>query len=97
MKEEFDSLESAFEWVAVYFQRKLTRWFEFHREGWEYAFDRSKIFVESIESLRPTIEIEAESEAAVKRLFERLGIEEVLSDPVPELMRKLKGYEKALF
>lgn len=89
LKEEFDRIEEAFDFIKLHFKDKLKDDFRYSREGWEYNLGRNKIFIEDVEKLGATVEIEAENERELDDLFKKLEITEKFSDSMPEVMRKV--------
>jgi adenylate cyclase class IV len=59
---------------------------EYSRKGWEYFHGRCNIFVEDIENLGPSLEIEAWSPEEVEGYFKVLEIEERYSKSVADLV-----------
>lgn len=62
LKKEFDAGEEAVDFIKEYYKGELKESFKYFRDGWEYHFGKNRIFVEDIEKLGPTIEVEAENE-----------------------------------
>jgi len=86
LKEEFDNLNDAENKIKDY---KL--YFKFHRTGSQYRFKDSNLFIEDLEYLGRSIEIESEDEKTINDLFNKFQIIEKFSDCVPKLVeRKLK-------
>ncbi len=88
LKKEFNTVEEAVNFIKEYYKNKLKESFRYSREGWEYHFGKNRIFVEDIEKLGSTIEVEAENENELSCIFKKLEITERVSDSVPEMMRK---------
>ena len=89
LKERFDTMEEAIDFIKYYYGDDIKEGYEYSREGWEYHLNKSKIFIEDIEKLGPTIEIEAESKRDLENLLKFFGTTECFSEPTPEIMRKL--------
>ena len=61
LREEFANIKEARDFMKVHYGSELKESYKYSREGWEYHLDRSKVFIETIEKIGPTIEVEAES------------------------------------
>lgn len=86
LKEEFDTLNDAEKKLKDY-----ELYFRFHRTGSQYEFKDSKIFVENLEYLGPSIEIISNDKKTLDNLFNKLQITERFSHCVPKLIEnKLK-------
>ncbi len=86
LREEFDNLNDAKKRLNDY-----DLYFKFHRTGSQYEFKDSKIFVENLEYLGPSIEIISNNKKTLDNLFNKLQITERFSDCVPKLIEnKLK-------
>jgi len=81
LKEEFDNLKDAKNKIKDY---KL--YFKFHRTGSQYRFKDSNLFIEDLEYLGRSIEIESEDEKTINDLFNKFQIIEKFSDCVPKLI-----------
>ncbi len=88
-KNKFDIIEEVFDFMRDCYGDILEEDYKYSRAGWEYNLGKDDIFVELIEELGPTIEIEAENKDEVENLFKSFEVIEYLSEPVPEIMRKL--------
>jgi adenylate cyclase class IV len=84
LKKGFKSLKEAYNYIDK--NLKYKKLFEYKRKGWEYELGSNKIFLENIEQLGPTVEIESEYEDEIKKLFEVLDVKEEYGDSVPEIM-----------
>lgn len=89
LKKEFNTAEEAIDFIKEHYKGKLKESFKYFREGWEYHFGKNRIFVEDIEKLGPTIEVEAENENELSDIFKSLEIMEKVSDSVPEMIGKI--------
>ena len=88
LKEEFDTEEDAFAFI----KNKLPEFqkgFDYKRDGWQYQLNNNRIFIEDIKGWKSSIEIEAESEEELKKLFDKIGILELVKYSIPEIMRRL--------
>ncbi len=85
---EFDTQEEAEGFLKKRFGNKFVPGFEYSRKGWEYLIGNAKLYIENIEKLGPSIEIETEDIKDLD-LFDRFGIIELLKDSVPEHIRKI--------
>ena len=88
-KKEFDDEKNSIDYVKKNFP-KYKKIIAYSREGWQYQLDKNRIFVEQIEGYKPSMEIESEDESELKRVLDEVNILEILKEPVPEIMRKLK-------
>lgn len=89
LKKEFDKVEDAFDFIKENYKGALKEGFRYFREGWQYHFGNNRIFVEDIEKLGPSIEVEAENESELDDIFKKLLIVKRVSGSVPELMRRV--------
>ncbi len=89
LKKEFDDEKSSIEYIKKNFPgfKKIV---EYSREGWQYQLGKNRIFIENIKEYKPSIEIESENEKELKRILNEVNVLEVLKEPLPEVMRKLK-------
>lgn len=81
LEEEFDNLKDAKNKIKNY-----EFYFKFYRAGSQYEFKDSKIFVEDIEYLRPSIEIISNDKKTIDNIFNKFQITERFSDCVPKLV-----------
>lgn len=82
-RKQYDSLEDAF--------AELGRpSFSFSRTGTEFQLGTARIFIELVEG-QSMIEIEAENEVQANALAQKLGAFNILSDSLPEHIRKHKS------
>ncbi len=88
LKKEFDTEEEAFAFITKEIP-EFKRGFEYERIGWEYVLDENRIFIEDIKKWKPSIEIEANSDAELQELFDKIGILETVNSSVPEIMRQI--------
>lgn len=91
LKETFDSMEEATNFIIDHYGVWIEEDYMYSRKGWEYHLDKSNIFIEDIEKLGSTIEIESENKKELENLFKHLETIECFSEPVSEVMRKLLG------
>ena len=91
LKEKFDTMEEALNFMKDHYGSDLKDGYEYSREGWEYHLDMSRIFIENIEKLGPTIEIEAENKRDLENLLKSFKTIECFSESTSEIMRKLLG------
>ena len=77
--------------MADHYGNWLEEDYEYSREGWEYSLGKNGIFIEYIEKLGPTIEIEADNKSDLEDLFKLFEVRERFSESTPEIMRKLLG------
>lgn len=66
--------------------------YEYSRDGWEYSLNENGIYIENIEKLGPTIEIESDNKNDLENLFKFFDISELFSKSTPEIMRKLQKH-----
>jgi len=76
-KEFFETYEEAFATVGNEWQKKV----EFSREGWGYELGGVKIYIEDLEKLGPSVEIEFEEQSGLLKEFD---VTEVLGCSLPE-------------
>lgn len=91
LKKEFDTMEEATNFIVDHYGVWIEQDYTYPREGWEYHLDKSRIFIENIEKLGPTIEIESENKTDLESLFKLFETTECFSEPVSEVIRKLIG------
>jgi adenylate cyclase class IV len=91
LKGEFDTMGEVLDFIADHYGDSLKEHYEYSREGWEYNVGKSDIFIENIEKLGPTIEIEADNKSDLENLFKLFEVEKRFSESTPEIMRKLLG------
>lgn len=89
VRQDFDTMEEARDFIEVHYSGSLKEDFKYCREGWEYWVGNSRVFVEGIEGFGPSVEIESDSKEDLEGLFEKLEIEERFTDSVPDVMRKI--------
>jgi len=95
LREEFDTVRQAEEFLRKKYKSKYKRGFEYSRKGWEYSLGSVRLYVEDIDKLGPTMEIEADDIKGLD-LFDEFKILKWLADSVPETMRKKLDFEKGL-
>ena len=88
LKEEFDTEEEAFAFIKDKFP-EFQEGFDYKRNGWQYQLNDNRIFIEDIKDWKPSIEIEAENEEELKRLFDKIEILELVKSSIPEIMRRV--------
>jgi len=88
LKKEFDTESEALDFIKKELSAEFEYGFEYSREGWEYKLESRRIFIEDIENLKPSIEIEADSEENLQRLFDKIGVVEKLRKSIPEMVRE---------
>lgn len=91
LKLTFDTMEEALEFMVDHYGDSLKEDYKYSREGREYHLEKGDIFIECIEKLGPTIEIEADNKNDLEYLFKLFDVSERFSESVPEIMRKLLG------
>ena len=89
LKERFGTMEEALGFMIDHYGNRLKEGYRYSREGWEYHLDRSRIFIENIEKLGPTIEIEAENKRDLENLLKSFETIECFKESTSEIMRKL--------
>lgn len=88
IKEEFDTIEDSIDFIISHYG-DFHEEFEYSRDGWEYSLDESSIFIEKIEKLGPSIEIESDNKEDIENLLKSFDVTECFSEPTSEIMRKL--------
>jgi adenylate cyclase class IV len=91
LKSEFDTMEKALNFMIDHYGNGLKEDYKYSREGWEYSVGENGIFIEYIEKLGPTIEIESDSKNDLENLFKLFEVTECFYESTPEIMRKLLG------
>lgn len=89
LKERFDTIREALDFMVDHYGESLKNDYQYSREGWEYSLDKNSIFIENIEKLGPTIEIEAENKDDLENLLKQFEVDQLFSESVSEIMRKL--------
>lgn len=92
LKSKFDTMEEALDFMIDYYGDGLKEDYEYSRDGWEYHLNKNRIFIENIEKLGPTIEIEAENKSDLENLFKLFEVSERFSESTSEIMRKLQKH-----
>jgi hypothetical protein len=69
---------------------KFENFIEFSRVGYEYKFDDMKIFIEEIDDLGISVEIEGDDENKIDGLLDKMDVVEVFDKTVPEMIKELK-------
>ncbi len=91
LKKRFDTMEEVLDFMIDHYGNELKKDYEYSREGWEYHLDKSNIFIENIEKLGPTIEIEAENKIDLENLLKFFETTECFTQSTSEIMMKLLG------
>lgn len=89
LKKEFDN-EKETSIFLDYNYKNIKEFVNFYREGEEFELNNNKIYLENIEHLGFSIEIESKDEENLNEIVKYLEIEEKLTDSIPETIRKLK-------
>lgn len=89
LRQEFETLGDALNYIEDKFKGSLQKKFEYFREGWEYELGKNRIFIEDIKDFKPTVEIQSENKKELTDLFKQLEVKEILTDSVPEIIRKI--------
>jgi adenylate cyclase class IV len=79
VSKEFDEVRDALAEISPEYRRR----FEFVRNGWEYNLKGARVFIEDIEKIGPTIEVESENIEMID-LLEAIGYREILKHSVPK-------------
>jgi len=87
IKEAFDSEKEAVNFVKKHIS-EFQYGFEYVREGWEYSLGDCRIFIEDIEGYQPSMEVEANDEKIIRDLFRKIGVNTMMKESVPEIMRR---------
>lgn len=90
LRQEFDTEQEALDYIKQELGTEFEYGFEYSREGWQYTLEGHLIFVENVEGLKPSIEIEADTDEQLQNFFDRIGAVERFHDSVPELVRRIK-------
>lgn len=89
LKNRFDTMAEVLDFMIDHYGNDLKDHYQYSREGWEYHLEKGDIFIENIEGLGPTIEIEADNTDDLENLFKLFDVTERFSESTPEIMRKL--------
>lgn len=89
LKKGFNTAKEAFSFIKIHFKNELKKGFEYFREGWEYRLGKKRIFVEDIKDFKPTVEIEAENEKELSKVFKKLDAVARVTDSIPRIMSKI--------
>jgi adenylate cyclase class IV len=92
LKDRFDTMEEVLNFMIDHYGDVLKEDYKYSREGWEYNLEKGDIFIECIEKLGPTIEVEADNKSDLENLFKCFEVNERFSESTPEIMRKLQKY-----
>lgn len=84
LKKQFDSMSQAEDFLINY---EIA--FSYNRRGIEYNLGNSRIFLEEIEGLPPSIEVLSPSRESIDQLFDSLHPTKILSDSVPKLIEDI--------
>ncbi len=90
LKEKFDTMKEATDFITHHYGESIKEDFSYSRDGWEYHLNNCRIFIENIENIGPTIEIESDNKEDLEKLIKQFNVTECFSEPVSETMRKLK-------
>lgn len=90
LRKEFDTEQDTLTYIQQELGSEFEYGFEYSREGWQYDLTKSRVFIENIEGLKPSVEIETDNEEQLQTIFDKLRPIERLGDSVPELVRKTK-------
>lgn len=88
LKRKFDTIKDAINFMIDHYG-DFKEDYEYSRDGWEYSLNKNSIFIENIEKLGPTIEIESDNKNDLENLFKLFDISELFSESTSEIMRKL--------
>ena len=89
LKRKFDTIKETTNFMIDHYG-DFKEDYEYSRDGWEYSLNKNSIFIEKIEKLGPTIEIEVENKDDLESLLKFFNISELFSESTPEIMRKLQ-------
>lgn len=92
LKDKFDTMEEVLDFMIDHYGDVLKEDYKYSREGWEYNLEKGDIFIECIEKLGPTMEIEADNKSDLENLFKLFDVSERFSESTPEIMRKLQKH-----
>ncbi len=91
IKREFDTMEETLDFMINHYGYVLVNDYEYSRIGWEYSYNGNSIFIENIDMLGPTLEIESDNKNDIENLFKFFNVSELFTESVAEIMRKLLG------
>jgi len=89
LNKEFDTLEEAESFLKEEFGNTWRKEIDYFREGLQYQLDKTRLFLEKVKGLPPSIEIEAEDKDTLDFILSKFDIIEKLKDSLPEVMRKI--------
>lgn len=87
-EKKFDTEEEAFNFFADEFEGEFVYGFAFSREGWFYRLFDHRIFVEDIEGLPPSVEIEVREDESVDQLYAQLNVLREFNPVIPEAIKE---------
>ena len=88
LKKEFEDLETATRFLHTYY-RSPEKQVEYSRKGWEYHLNTTKIYIENVELLGPTAELEDHHHEHLEHLLQQLGNPERVTGSLPNLIKKI--------
>lgn len=91
IKRELDTMEETLDFMINHYGYVLVNDYEYSRIGWEYSHNENSIFIENIDMLGPTLEIESDNKNDIENLFKFFDVSELFTESVAEIMRKLLG------
>jgi len=89
VKEEFDTIHEAAEFIKKNYDNKIGEGFKYARKGWMYTVGKIKVYIEQIERFPPSIEVQADTESDIADFFKLVGVTQRVSESAPEFMRKI--------
>ena len=93
LKEKFDTMEDALSFMKDHYGDGIKEDYKYSREGWEYHLDKNRIFIENIEKLGSTIEIEADNKIDLENLLKSFETIECFSESTSEIIKKLQNID----
>ncbi|MBS3167864.1 hypothetical protein J4216_01950 [Candidatus Woesearchaeota archaeon] len=93
IKREFDKEQEAIKFIEEQYKNSLKELVRFKREGEDFEINNNKLFLETLEYLGPTIEIETDSKELLIDLEKQLALKERITQSIPETIRLLKNNE----
>lgn len=85
----FDTAPEAERFMTGYGAGTFIWSFSYARRGWQYRLGSARVYVEDIERLGPSVEVEANTDEEARKMLAALGVTEAFTDPLPVVMDKL--------
>ncbi len=90
VKEQFDTLEAAEEYIQKNYSDTFNYVYEFDRVGWQYDFGEDQIDLEDIEG-HCSIEFKSKTTEGLQKLLDRFEAKDVITGPSVVAVRNILG------